>query len=349
MFLYRRVIMSIKEDAPLMNEILELFKQIKDIDPGSLIREEELGKALSFSEYFDDFTRIINFYKKLIYLDISTLPNTQLTILKDRITTFLSNIDSIKNFTVDAYNAMAERNSVAAVLINSYEDSFNQLSPIITYCEKEGTDYQFLQQKVNKIAEDIGAKYEEVSEEFTRKKSELDNVLEAAKKAAHEVGVTQHTINFEETSKKYSTLSIWWLGAIILTAILIIIFSFFVFNSSIIIEPNDPYGTYRFIQAAIARFTALFTTLIILFWEVRNYNAAQHNYTINHNKQNALSTFETFVSASRDEETKNAVLMQTTRAIFSNLPSGYLKNESAEDGTSQIIEIAKSVGSKLPN
>ena len=341
--------MSIKEDQPLIEEIKEIFVQIQNIDPGSLIREEELGKLLSFSDYFDDFVRIIDFYKRLTYLDISSLPTSQLTTIKTKATTFLSYINSIQLFTVDANNAMPQRDAVAHNLINSYQDAFNQLSPIITYCEKEGTDYQALQIEVNKIVEDINAKYVEISEEFDQRKSELDIVIDAVKKAAQEVGITQHTINFESASKKYKTLSYYWLVAIRVTAVIIIFASLFAFNSPIEIDPNDSYASYRFIQAAIARFTALFTLLIILFWEVRNYNAAQHNFIINQNKQNALSTFETFVSAARDEETKNAVLMQTTRAIFSNLPSGYLKNESADDGTSQIIEIAKSVNSKIPN
>lgn len=341
--------MPIKEDAPLIKEIKELFTKINNIDPGSLIREEELGKALSFSNFFDDFTRIINFFKKLTYLDISTLPTTQLTILKANITSFLDKIDSIKTFTVDANNAMAERDAAANALINQYQYFFDQLSPIITYCEKDGTDYQALQLEVNKTVENINAKYVEISEEFAQKKYELDIIIDAVKKAAQEVGVTQHSINFESASKKYKFLSYIWLAAISITTIIIICASLFAFNSPIEIELNDTYASYRFIQAAIARFTALFTLLIVLFWEVRNYNATQHNFTINQNKQNALSTFETFVSAARDEETKNAVLIQTTRAIFSNLPSGYLKNESADDGSSQIIEIAKSVNSKIPS
>ena len=78
----------------------------------------------------------------------------------------------------------------------------------------------------------------------------------------------------------------------------------------------------------------------------RNYRAQAHNYIVNKNKQNALSTFETFVKASDNDEIKNAVLLQTTKAIFSNSPSGYLKNESDDDSPTQIIEIVKDV-SKL--
>jgi len=341
--------MPLKEDALLITEIKDLFTEINNIDPGSLIREEELGKSLSFSDFFEDFTRIINFFKKLTYLDISTLPTTQLTLLKADISAFLNQIENIKAFKVDVNNAMPERDAVANALISQYQYYFDQLSPIITYCEKEGTDYQALQIEVNKIVEDINIKSKKISDDFDSKMLELNNTLEAARKAAHEVGITQHTVNFEEASKKYKSLSKYWLYSIIFTGFIIIIFSLYIFNLPIKIEANDPYASYRFIQAAVARFTALFTIVILLFWEVRNYNAAQHNYTINQNKQNALSTFETFVSAARDEETKNAVLMQTTKAIFSNLPSGYLKNDSGDDGSSQIIEIARGLGSKVSN
>ena len=78
-----------------------------------------------------------------------------------------------------------------------------------------------------------------------------------------------------------------------------------------------------------------------------NYRAQSHNYIVNKNKQNALSTFETFVKATDNEEIKNAVLLQTTKAIFNNTQSGYLKNECIGEESSQIIEVFKDF-SKMP-
>ena len=340
--------MSIKSDMPLVEEIKDYFIQIQQIDPQDLIREKELGPT-SFAPYFNDFFRVISFFKRLSYLDINSLPSYQLSTIRERVLPFLDTINEIKNFKVDINNGVPQRNTLADTLINSYQTSYDQLSPIISYCEKEGTDYQALQLQVNQTVESINLKYKEIIETAEIKIAELNKILDAAKKAAHEVGITQHTVNFEEASKKYQTLSKYWMCSIISTGIIIILLSLYIFNLPIEIEANDPYASYRFIQAAVARFTALFTLILLLFWEVRNYNAAQHNYTINQNKQYALSTFETFVSAARDEETKNAVLMQTTKAIFSNLPSGYLKNESGDDGSSQIIEIARGIGSKISN
>ena len=101
-------------------------------------------------------------------------------------------------------------------------------------------------------------------------------------------------------------------------------------------------------QAALPRFTGL----VVLFYGLticsRNYRAQAHNYIINKNKQNALSTFETFVNASSNEEIRNAVLLQTTKAIFSNPQSGYLKEDGSSDDSAHIIEIIKDV-SKLTN
>lgn len=340
--------MSIESDMPLVQEIKDYFIQIKQIEPQSLIREAELG-PISFAPYFNDFLRVINFFKRLSSLDINSLPSYQLSTIKERILPFIDTINTIKNFKVDINNGVPQRDTLANNLISSYQSSYDQLSPIISYCEKEGTDYQALQLQVNQTVENINLKYKEIFETFEVKTAELNKILDAVKKAAHEVGITQHTVNFEEASKKYQALSKYWMWSIISTGLIIILLSLYIFNLPIEIEANDPYASYRFIQAAVARFTALFTLILLLFWEVRNYNAAQHNYTINQNKQNALSTFETFVSAARDEEIKNAVLMQTTKAIFSNLPSGYLKNESGDDGSSQIIEIARGIGSKVSN
>lgn len=340
--------MSIESDMPLVQEIKDYFIQIQQIEPQSLIREAELG-PISFAPYFNDFLRVINFFKRLSSLDINSLPSYQLSTIKERILPFIDTINTIKNFKVDINNGVPQRDTLANNLISSYQSSYDQLSPIISYCEKEGTDYQALQLQVNQTVENINLKYKEIFETFEVKTAELNKILDAVKKAAHEVGITQHTVNFEEASKKYQALSKYWMWSIISTGLIIILLSLYIFNLPIEIEANDPYASYRFIQAAVARFTALFTLILLLFWEVRNYNAAQHNYTINQNKQNALSTFETFVSAARDEEIKNAVLMQTTKAIFSNLPSGYLKNESGDDGSSQIIEIARGIGSKVSN
>ena len=132
--------------------------------------------------------------------------------------------------------------------------------------------------------------------------------------------------------------SIWFYGIIGISIAIMIYSSVTFWWCPIVLE--EPY-LYRFAQAILPRFTGLIVLFYILVICSKNYRAQSHNYIINKNKQNALSTFETFVKATSNEEIRNAVLLQTTKAIFSNPKSGYLKEDGSDDEPTQIIEIVK--------
>lgn len=62
----------------------------------------------------------------------------------------------------------------------------------------------------------------------------------------------------------------------------------------------------------------------------------------------ALKTFEAFAQASADQETKNAVLVQATGAIFTSQPSGFLGKgtESALAPASIVMRAADAAFAK---
>ncbi|MFC1693182.1 hypothetical protein ACFL1R_06730 [Candidatus Latescibacterota bacterium] len=96
------------------------------------------------------------------------------------------------------------------------------------------------------------------------------------------------------------------------------------------------------IQFGIAKlviFSVLYTATL---WIGKIYKSQWHNYIVNKHRQNALSSFETFVEATSDEQTKNAVLLQATNSIFSPQNSGFIPG--TEHSTSpQILEIIRGV------
>jgi hypothetical protein len=80
---------------------------------------------------------------------------------------------------------------------------------------------------------------------------------------------------------------------------------------------------------------------------MKSYRAQKHNEVLNRHRQNALRTFETFSTSTDDAQTKNAVLLEVTHAIFGNQNTGYNSNESSDsDNPNKIIEIFKSVNQK---
>lgn len=106
--------------------------------------------------------------------------------------------------------------------------------------------------------------------------------------------------------------------------------------------------TAQSIQLGLAKLL-LFSFLVGgIVWSGRVYRAHRHNYVVNKHRQNALSTFKTFVSSTQDQQTKNAVLLQATQCVFAPQVTGYITQENEASGTPQILEIVRGIseGSK---
>ena len=95
-------------------------------------------------------------------------------------------------------------------------------------------------------------------------------------------------------------------------------------------------------------FTKGFVLSPIYVWlnrSIKNHTAQKHLEIINVHRQNALETFDTFVAAAEgNRETRDAVLLAATKAIFDANQSGYLSvKTSSSDNTSPVQQIIKEV------
>ena len=96
------------------------------------------------------------------------------------------------------------------------------------------------------------------------------------------------------------------------------------------------------LQNIFTRGFLLSLIFLLLNRSIKDYNAQKHLEVINRHRQNALDTFERFVSSAARQETKEEVLLAATNAIFDANQSGYLSakmrgNESA----SPILQVIK--------
>jgi hypothetical protein len=76
-------------------------------------------------------------------------------------------------------------------------------------------------------------------------------------------------------------------------------------------------------------------------WAVQNYQSNRHLQVMNDHRSKALQTFDAFVWAADDDgQTRNAVLLEATRCIFTAGSTGYSSDETAGP-TDGIVEIVK--------
>jgi hypothetical protein len=168
--------------------------------------------------------------------------------------------------------------------------------------------------------------------------------LEALKKAVIEVGVSEEAAHFSKRAKGHRTQGNLWLAITVLLGVLTAFYAWkLAFNPNFI--PNVVDLRTFYVQIAGRAILAS-----LLLWALvsaqRNYKAHRHNEILNSHRTTALTTFETFVKGTSDDDTKNAVLLQTTQSIFAVQPTGYLANEPEPTPQTTIVEVLRRIGEK---
>ena len=176
-------------------------------------------------------------------------------------------------------------------------------------------------------------------------KEEADKILQDARAYAADKAIAPYTEFFEKTATKLNKTANLWLAC---TVVIILVTSYWAcINLST--ETAMPFDTPEIIRYFTTR--ALVTGLLItaLYWTGKQYRICKHQNTINQHKADALKSFEAFIDASNEDETRDAVLLQTTHTIFAQEPTGYL--DSKEAGTleqySKLISTVKGAASTV--
>ena len=78
---------------------------------------------------------------------------------------------------------------------------------------------------------------------------------------------------------------------------------------------------------------------------IKNYTAQKHLEVVNTHRQKALETFDAFVDAAEgNRETRDAVLLAATEAIFDANQSGYLSAKaSSSDSRSPVQQVIREI------
>ena len=330
-----------KNKREALHKALEELNEIKAID---LIRADELGRNLSFAAGVPVFERVLNLFHDLYECNLDNIPFNTLNNLMSQATNAINTFKNIKTFSAEKYpqNIIGQRDTFIADLRNQYDNYFQAISPIISYSIRKGTDFKALENNARAVVSSIESLKKEYEEKQINLIKSMESTLNKVRQAAAEVGVAQHATHFKDEAEFNSKQSNRWMIATGIASFATIGWGVACF----FIQP--PQETMNIVQYTIAKLIILSALYYSLVWCAKNYSAHRHNFVVNKHRQNALSTFETFIKAAEnDADTKNAVLLQATQSIFSSQPSGYVNKETESESPNRFIEIMRSVGSAV--
>ena len=109
----------------------------------------------------------------------------------------------------------------------------------------------------------------------------------------------------------------------------------------ILVPVKGAIGDGGVLSNLLARIVVVSILYYATIWVARNYRALRHQRTVNQHRHKAFMTFETFVQGGESPETRDAVLREATRCIFSLSATGYLGKQD-EMPQSSLVEVVQS-------
>ena len=325
-----------------LTQVNERLEKMLSYSIEELTREEELGTQFSFKEIEEIFVKTIDLFKRVKEVNLNEVPYNLLNAFNAQINNAITYFDQAKDFNAAVNNAVGTRNTLITNIRNSYDNYYTHSVPILSVGLLNSNDLSLERSKMNQLISDLESEKEKSKTESESKLKELNDIIENAKSFATQAGVSKHSTLFKSEADFHETEAKKWLGYTVKILIAIAVVAIGLAFVGLLFKENNEIVQFTITKVVVL--TALFYGLSITN---RNYKAHKHNAIMNKHRQNALTTFETFSSAaSADNQTKNAVLLETTHSIFSNQQTGYLKAEGESESNNKIIEIIKGVTTK---
>jgi hypothetical protein len=303
-----------------------------EYDRSTIYSRDEWGSKLTFHDYQEDFERLFGLVRIFSDLPYELLPDAQLNLIIQAVTAASAHLA-----TIDAFDSSTANNSQQTITtlgnqVKAHADAVTvQMAQWISYLAFQKGDVSSnisnLESAIDRGEKLVG----EAKARIEKEETEIKRIVQQAQDFAGDKGVTIFTQHFDTEAGTNKEEAKNWLsatvGVFVVTTITLSVFMYQLVGVS---------NWYEWLSRA-----ALIGVLITSgAWCGKNYRILRHQETVNRHKANGLKSFLLFRDAAdNDETTRNAVLMETTRSIFSAPDSGFIpQGSNAQASEIRIID-----------
>ncbi|MBK8615156.1 MAG: hypothetical protein IPN85_17235 [Flavobacteriales bacterium] len=335
---------SAEQYETVQKELRTNLDQLSALDlERDLIRRDDLGTEFNFERARHVFVEVLDTVRLTRYWDLRLAPHSQLLQIKHRLLELADAINAVQQFKPGrANNPVNTRDHLATNISSAYDNFYQSLTSGLVSSALIGTTQEDLKGQAKATLHEVASIREEARDELNKLLVEAQATLATLRETAAESGVTHHATVFSEEARAHDTMATTWLRTIYGTLTITVLCGIgLLFLQLETLTGNADASNMAHVQFTITKVVLIAACFYALSLAARNYKAHRHNAVMNKHRQNALQTFETFVKASADEQTRNAVLLEAARTIYGNQSTGYLANTGDTDNPSRVIEIFK--------
>ena len=326
---------------------------LDELDLERLKRSDLSGAGFSFEFVNIDLVNVYNMLREILTTPHEWTLNVQQGITRNivrNLQEFYEKSQVIMDFVISGENPRETHDSRLQEISQFCNSAKESLGHIITYLSSRKVEQlaatvddtvtaavDRLETETNR-AEEIN---NETEKRIAEKERDLDQLTLKIQNQLTEKPISKYKTIFADQAKKHRDGAWFWLA---MAGVGIGAFFLAFYKLPISLESGGSQST-QILQNFFAKVFLLSPIYLWLNRSIKNYTAQKHLEVINTHRQNALETFDTFVAAAEgNRETRDAVLLSATEAIFDANQTGYLSTKSiGSDSRSPMQQIIKEI------
>ena len=308
----------------------------KEFDKENLITRPSWGE-IDLEDGRRDFERVFSLVGHLDIMPVELLPDTPITVITEKLESIIELFTRIDKFSLKSgNNPTNDRNTFTSQLHTRADELFTAAAPWIPFLAYQKGDVARNIQNLTTALTQAEGLVNSTKATLTERGKEIEDIIVKAREASAAAGAAVFTRDFQVAAEKLERDATFWIkvtfGAAVLTLLIAGAMWFWV-------QSGDQGEIIQKLSTKLVILAVLLTGTI---WCGRNYKALKHQATINRHRALSLQTLQAFSAAAADSQTKDAVLLEATRAVFGSVPTGYI-DSSGGDSDLKIVEVARSI------
>lgn len=307
------------------------------------LRSEDLIKrpawgTLSFEVAEKDLDRIYGILSHLVLLPLEHLTDQTLSQIDAQIAAVTETLGKLDSFAIEQTNPTQVRDQLVGEVHQRADAFYAAATPWIPYLAYVRGDVEQNIQSLTGAVIDARKLVADAKDDIEKKSKTIDKIVVAAREASATAGAAVFTQDFEKEAKRLTGQSKSWLAAAAVLAGIGVALAVVIFFTA-----EQGLDTGQLVQKSAARLAVLAALFAGAFWCGRVYKALMHQASVNRHRALSLQTFQAFSRAAKDDATRDAVLLEATRAVFGAVATGLIGTEPSAGSGLHVVEIARRI------
>ena len=256
---------------------------------------------------------------------------------------YLSDIKSIFNridvFTISQGDPSSARDQLANGLRERIQNLVSEIGIWLPVLALRAGEIQNWASQVKDTSAQATQILQEIKAYETTQRNEIDKAVQAARAAAGEAGAAEFTHEFRKEADTVEKRSKCWLLPTGIFSVCALALSVSLMLGLLGDAPDNVWEAVYGLGGRVIAISVLFYAAV---WSGRVVLANMHLASVNKHRAVSLQTLQAFHKAAEDSAAKDAVVLEAARAVYENVPSGYIGRQAAGQGTgARTLEVIR--------